>query len=572
MPQKVMEQPRIAAPELKPLGVTDSQEGVTVGEVLVRLGNRREKEEGTAAPAHGDALKVPNALVEEQYSRVYVRSYKADPEDVDWARCGVVATVANEEAPSVLRRRLEDAGFKELDLTHLGGDRVLVRSVEGVDVMAVFDSTKDFFQLCFSHWVRWENEAIPYRRGAWVRIYGIPLHAWNVLFFKLCVMDCGRFLRPNSYTAAKDRLDFARVLIATQELAVIKKVEQLLVDGSLVEVQIIEEWGFDLGDDACLLQDDVGSKALLVGDDESWDDPEASNHVDMLVDNLATGVPDGNCKLSQGIFAQPQSMQVEEGEGGRASSPFNTVLEPIVLSTASGSNVERVTQKEMLPLDRVPPIVSGPRRSEGKPGPQQAELGPARRKRTSSCPPGSRSGLSGPWSLEWLQDHNLRDAGVVFSAKKRPLQGSGDGGDLHKEAARGPFTKQAGGFLRKSRYSLKRIARLPIKDRREVLQILQKNARRRKTRGVAGRSRTKGSRTTAEGVTSSSSVNNDWKHWIAMHGSDRAAEEDVLEVGNFIGATFKGDKDNMFSVLSRKGCVKRDILGVAQYGDAPKVR
>jgi hypothetical protein len=236
VPQKVMEQPRIAAPELKPLGVTDSQEGVTVGEVLVRLGNRREKEEGTAAPAHGDALKVPNALVEEQYSRVYVRSYKADPEDVDWARCGVVATVANGEAPSVLRRRLEDAGFKELDLTHLGGDQVLVRSVEGVDVMAVFDSAKDFFQLCFSHWVRWENEAIPYRRGAWVRIYGIPLHAWNVLFFKLCVMDCGRFLRPNSYTAAKDRLDFARVLIATQELAVIKKVEQLLVDGSLVEV------------------------------------------------------------------------------------------------------------------------------------------------------------------------------------------------------------------------------------------------------------------------------------------------------------------------------------------------
>jgi hypothetical protein len=57
-----------------------------------------------------------------------------------------------------------------------------------------------------------------------------------------------------------------------------------------------------------------------------------------------------------------------------------------------------------------------------------------------------------------------------------------------------------------------------------------------------------------------------------MHGSDRAAEEDVLEVGNFIGATFKGDKDNMFSVLSRKRCVKRDILGVAQYGDAPKVR
>jgi hypothetical protein len=105
-------------------------------------------------------------------------------------------------------------------------------------------------------------------------------------------MDCGRFLRTDSYTADKDRLDYARVLIATHDLAVIKKVEQLLVDGSMVEVQIIEEWGFDLGDDACLREDDVGSKASPAADDNCWDDPEASNHVDVLVDELAKGVAD----------------------------------------------------------------------------------------------------------------------------------------------------------------------------------------------------------------------------------------------------------------------------------------
>ncbi|MCI62557.1 sulfate transporter, partial [Trifolium medium] len=71
---------------------------------------------------------------------------------------------------------------------------------------------------------------MPYRRGAWVRLYGIPLHAWNVNFFKLCVFDRGRFLRADSCSADRDKLDFARVLIATTDLDIIKRVKTVLVD------------------------------------------------------------------------------------------------------------------------------------------------------------------------------------------------------------------------------------------------------------------------------------------------------------------------------------------------------
>jgi hypothetical protein len=80
-------------------------------------------------------------------------------------------------------------------------------------------------------------------------------------------------------------------------------VEQILVDGSLVEVQIIEEWGFDLGDDACLLEDDATSKVSIDANDESRGDPEASNQVDMLVDQFAKEVADVKCNGShhQGV-------------------------------------------------------------------------------------------------------------------------------------------------------------------------------------------------------------------------------------------------------------------------------
>jgi hypothetical protein len=98
-------------------GGLDSQEGVRVGDVLVRLG----KFDGPGFKKQEDMKLVEHATGEGKESRTYVRSYKAAPDDVNWARCEVVATIANGEAGSVVRRRLEDAGFKGLDLIHLGG-------------------------------------------------------------------------------------------------------------------------------------------------------------------------------------------------------------------------------------------------------------------------------------------------------------------------------------------------------------------------------------------------------------------------------------------------------------------
>jgi hypothetical protein len=51
-----------------------------------------------------------------------------------------------------------------------------------------------------------------------------------------------------------------------------------------------------------------------------------------------------------------------------------------------------------------------------------------------------------------------------------------------------------------------------------------------------------------------------------MQGQDNVVEDDVVEMGNFVGATLKGDKANMFSALSKAGPVKRDTLGVVRVG------
>jgi len=48
-------------------------------------------------------------------------------------------------------------------------------------------------------------------------------------------------------------------------------------------------------------------------------------------------------------------------------------------------------------------------------------------------------------------------------------------------------------------------------------------------------------------------VNNDWKHWLVLHGNEKVVTEDVCDIGTAVGLKFKRDKNNMFDVLSRTG-------------------
>jgi hypothetical protein len=154
----------------------------------------------------------------------------------------------------------------------------------------------------------------------------------------------------------------------------------------------------------------------------------------------------------------------------------------------------------------------------------------------------------------------MGDAGVIFSATKRAKKGGAGKGTQSKEIRPGLTKKRAGGLLRHSVYSMKRVARLPSNEREEVMRILRKHGRRRKKRGSAKQPGPGGSQVSSEGGTTSASANNDWENWVAMQGSDDAGVADVMEVGKYIGVTFNGDKENMFSALSKP---RKDKLATA---------
>jgi len=151
------------------------------------------------------------------------------------------------------------------------------------------------------------------------------LHACNECFFKLCILDCGRFLRFDSCSAEKERFDYAQVFIATSTLEIINCSESILIDGEMVTVKILEGWGFNMGDDACLYEDDEGSNDEQTNLDDVRVDQELEVNGNFLVDKIVhdSVVSEGNYKILEDkvVLACNNS---ETGEGAGCPTKHNS--------------------------------------------------------------------------------------------------------------------------------------------------------------------------------------------------------------------------------------------------------
>jgi len=280
-------------------------------------------------PVEGNNVKVRDGAVEHArvgtqaqraevgLNRVYIPKYTSSASDMSWASKGVVVTVLGRDVIPVLQRRIFDAGFVNLAITPLGADKVFLRSLDEVDVSTTLSEAADFFANFFSSPVRWNKDTLVRERVAWLRIYGVPLHAWNYDFFKLCVYDFGRLLRIDDITLDKDRFDYARVLVSTSSLDIIKRDASIVVDGVLLGFQIIEEWGLSLGEDACLLEDDPSQ----VDDRSELPEDLDTGFVDGDVDELLNG-------LSEDWKIEDDAHHIKSSSSTRVSEKVQTSNTP----------------------------------------------------------------------------------------------------------------------------------------------------------------------------------------------------------------------------------------------------
>ena len=84
----------------------------------------------------------------------------------------------------------------------------------------------------------------------------------------------------------KERFDYARVLVATSSYEIINCSEEILIDGVLVTVKIFEEWGFNIGEDACLFEEEDEVKEEPLEQEDVQVDHRMDANANILVEKL----------------------------------------------------------------------------------------------------------------------------------------------------------------------------------------------------------------------------------------------------------------------------------------------
>ena len=106
--------------------------------------------------------------------------------------------------------------------------------------------------------------------------------------------------------------------------------------------------------------------------------------------------------------------------------------------------------------------------------------------------------------------------------------------------------KKKVGVVHNSVGFMKKIVRMPAKDRKQILKILKKQKRKRKVYVVNASSKATADSTTVSTKNSFSYVENDWVNWVHLHGEPKLVAEDV-------GVKYHCDTSNTFNLLSREG-------------------
>lgn len=548
--------------------------GVRVGKVMVSV-RGKEGSKGEEGELEGG---VEEGLVRRSAGTPYqtktkklVRKFISLEEDRLWAKRGMIGTVIGGESIPLIQSGVEDAGFKDIDIIPLGADKVFIHSLSVASVSEIVGEARHFFDLIFSSLSVWKQVVMPFQRGAWIRLYGIPLQAWNEEFFKLCVLDCGRYLRADTSSVNRERFDYARVLISTSSLDVINVSDKILVDEALVDIKIIEEWGFCLGDDACLYEEDDQCESGIPEDAEIND--EMGINAEFLANKLANDVEDvddffQSVEIENGMTHKGSKVSdaVRERSGGNKASTFfceqNSALSKSKCVAANQGIATHVQEQEVSNI--VQKGLVGGIDYNGEVSSFGNDLGAVRKHRvhvSSRSTDDGKSLSSGPWSVDWLQNVQQGDIGLISSKKKRlkKVSRGGDGSVVRNKKQANK--KRARGVLRHPVLTLKKVARLPSKDREEVMKVLkgskvlkllkEKIRTRRRQRARVTKSLEEVHQNSSNESSTAASVTNDWQNWVALKGSTEAKAHDINDIGKTIGVSFKGLNHNNFNVLSR---------------------
>ncbi|XP_045820034.1 uncharacterized protein LOC123913360 [Trifolium pratense] len=142
-----------------------------------------------------------------------VFSYEAEKNDMFRLQKCFIGEVIHLGMSYNIQSAFHRQGYFGVKVTPLGARLTLLDGQEEGEVQALMDEAKDWLKQWFTEIRPWSPKEIDRDRYVWLRVYGIPTHAWNDIFFEQVSKPWGSFINVDDATMKKLTMDVARILI-----------------------------------------------------------------------------------------------------------------------------------------------------------------------------------------------------------------------------------------------------------------------------------------------------------------------------------------------------------------------
>ncbi|GKV45597.1 hypothetical protein SLEP1_g52662 [Rubroshorea leprosula] len=269
-------------------------------------------------------------------------------------------------SPSIIPNLPEiffNEGFPSIKIAPMGGNLVLIDDEDPEYVKELVDGNLQWVAAYFDRIKFWTPSDIAEERFVWVRIQGLPIHAWSEESLSTIGNHVGNLVSIDEYTLSKECLDAARILVSTKSKLAINEEFILKVKNNSFHIAVVEEnWRTDpwwlKKAVSSIAESEVSSTEFKFGEDSGGFDGDSMNGLEEEEIQTPTQRVNGiNCSdtvrgskklVEMGKFCNGTLSNQECGEQRKERESRGTNRKLIRLSTEQDSDVQIIQETAQL--------------------------------------------------------------------------------------------------------------------------------------------------------------------------------------------------------------------------------
>ncbi|GAU24569.1 hypothetical protein TSUD_149100 [Trifolium subterraneum] len=212
-------------------------------DVNMNISFERQKHNHVSAgdESYGHALRFGKIGGKKECNNQTTLSFVSEKEDLERLKKAFVGVVRQPGLSYNIQNEFHIQGYFGVKVTPLGANLTLLEGQDEGEVEALMEEARDWMEQWFKEVRPWTEKDVDLERLVWLRVYGIPAHAWNESFFTMISKSWGSFINADDVTTKKLSLDVARILIRTSGQRVVDEFIDVKVNNQFFHIRVIED-------------------------------------------------------------------------------------------------------------------------------------------------------------------------------------------------------------------------------------------------------------------------------------------------------------------------------------------